>query len=129
MVATVVHVGVIRQSSEKQESKATKSQDSNGFTPPAQNESKHERRDAVLPVVKNGELNFAFEPNIAPNQVTVVMGDNGTKADDTSDVTLRHVRPITEQNGTMESSNTNKNSNSLKKPALSMKGIFHFFCM
>ena len=115
VAATVVHVGVIRQSSEKQESKATKTPDSNGFTH-TQKGSKHDRRDAVLAVVKNGQLNFGFEPNIAPNQVTVVMSDNGTKADDISEVTLKHVCPITEQNGTMKSNKTNNNSHSLKKP-------------
>ena len=130
VAATMVHVSIVKQSAEKQESKATKTPDSNGVTP-AQNESKHDRPDAASSaaavVAKNGKLNLGFEPNVAPNQATNVMSDNGTEADDNSGVTLKKFRLITEQNGTKDPNNTKDNSNSLKKPGLSMKGIFHFF--
>ena len=118
----MAHVSTSEQRSEKQESKAKTTPDSNGFTH-SQNESKHDRRDAPIAVVtKNGELNFGFEQNSDPDKVIIVMSDNDTKGDDNPDVTLTHFRPITEQNGTIDSNNTNNNSNSLNKSGLSMKG-------
>ena len=124
MAATVVHVSTVEQGSEKQESKAKITPDSNGFTH-AQNQSKHDRQNGTLPVVtKNGEVNCGFEPNSTLDQVTIGMSGKGTRADDNPDVTLTHFRPITEQNGTMDPNN----SNSLCKPGFSMKGGFHLFC-
>ena len=118
----MVHVSTSEQRSEKQESKAKTTPDSNGFTH-SQNESKHDRRDAPIAVVtKNGELNFGFEQNSDTDKVTIVMSDNDTKADDNPDVTLKRFRPITEQDGTMDPNNTNNNSNYLSKPGLSIKG-------
>ena len=120
----MVDVSTAKQRLEKQEQGATKKPHSNGFTH-APNGSKHDCQDAALAaVVKNGEHNSGFEPNSAPNQVAIVMSDNGKRADNNPDVTLTHFRPITEQNGTIDSNNTNNNSNSLNKSGLSMKGTY-----
>ena len=122
----MVHVSTSEQRSGKQESKAKKTTNLNGFIH-SQNGSKHDNRNAPIAVVtKNGELNFGFEQNSDPDKVIIVMSDNDTKGDDNPDVTLKRFRPITEQDGTMDPNNTNNNSNYLSKPGLSIKGRLSF---